>query len=158
MNGILLTIIYVTIFIQIIVSIYGCIKIIQKKRFIKYENAIVSKQRYMKKHERKINIVFKSLFLIIMTITFILISLPGLKDIPNVLNKNYETVVGLSDTVTEPRRGASPSEVKVKSFSGKEVEVWFYPRSKIEKGDYLKVIYMPHLKIGTLLEHKRLKQ
>lgn len=139
-------------------SIIGVVKIIQKKRFIKYENAAESKQRYMKKHERKFDIVFKILFLIVMAMLFINISLPGLKDIPYVLSDKYEIIDGFVDNKPGSGSRIIPRRVTIKSSNGEIVKIKYFPTYKVKKDDYIKMIYTPHLKIGTLLEHKRLKQ
>ncbi|GGC96029.1 hypothetical protein [Enterococcus wangshanyuanii] len=153
MNKSYLTIIYVLVLLSIGVSIFGGMKIIRNENFIKSENAAPSKQEFMKKNEKKFDIVFKGLFIIVMLTMFIGYVFPGVMDLPNVINNNYQVIDGIATNSAAQSNRAFPKIVTVQSKSGQEIRLRFYSKYSIEKGDKLKIIYLPHLKRGTLLEH-----
>lgn len=153
MNKSYLTIIYVLVLLTMGVSIFGGMKIIRNENFIKYENAAPSKQEFMKKNEKKFDIVFKGLFIIAMLTMFIGLVVPGVMDLPNVINNNYQLIDGIATNSAAQSNRAFPKIVTVQSKSGQEIRLRFYSKYSIEKGDKLKIIYLPHLKRGTLLEH-----
>lgn len=155
MNKSYLVIIYILVILSIGVSIWGGLKLIRKERFIKYENAAPSKQEFMKKNEGKFDIIFKFLFVIVMIVMVVGYVIPGILDVPTIINENYQLIDGVAENSAGQSNRAFPKSVTVKSKSGQEIRVRFYSKYSIKKGNQLKIIYLPHLKRGTLLEHSR---
>ncbi|MGC6767721.1 hypothetical protein [Enterococcus sp. LJL51] len=134
-------------------SVIGTIKIIKNENFISYKKAAPSKQKLMKKHEKKVNLVVKVLFLLWMSIVMWGLVVPGIRDIPNVLNGDYKTIEGTALTSAGTSNQRVPKIVTIQDKQKNEqIRLRFYSAKSIQKGDFLKVVYLPHLKRGTLLE------
>lgn len=137
-----------------VVIVWGSFKMVRNERFIKYENAASSKREFMKKHEKKFDLFAKIIFIvgaILLVTTFVI---PGLLDLPNVISNTYPTVEGKAVTSAGVSNTSKPKIVTIESENGKSVRLRFYSANSIHKGDYLKVVYLPHLKRGILLMHK----
>ncbi|MHC5217585.1 hypothetical protein ACYSNR_13905 [Enterococcus sp. LJL128] len=150
-----LLIIYGLIVTFIIISVKGCMKIIKNEYFISYKDAIPAKQKFMKKYEKKTNMIIKILFLIWMTVMFVEFIIPGIFDFPNILTGKYQIVEGIALNSAGTSDRKFPKIVTIKDEqTNQTIRLRFYSAKSIEKGDNLKVIYLPHLKRGTLLKHE----
>lgn len=153
MNKTYILFIYVLVIISIVLTIGGIMKVVRNENFITYRNAAPSKMEFVKKNEKNFDLVIKFLFFVGMGVFFINLVIPGVLDIPNVVNGQYYMIEGTAVTSAGNSNRAFPKIVTIKSAEGKEVRVRFYSTFSISKGDKLKVVYLPNLKRGTLLNH-----
>ncbi len=89
--------------------------------------------------------------LLILTVELIVAIIPCVLDYGNALNNRYEVTSGIalnnSKSFKVPWRTAEILE----DTSGRKITLMFFSE-KINKGDYLVVKYLKHLKFGILME------
>lgn len=79
--------------------------------------------------------------------------IPAILDIPNVVQQDYCLVSGKVESWNYSREDELEERVVsiVDGQTGEEVFVNVYGKG-IRKGTYMKVLYLPHSKYGTILE------
>lgn len=78
--------------------------------------------------------------------------IPAMKDIPNLIQKNFYTIEGIAQKDCKPPKFNRMS-VHIMDEETKEVlYVTFFYGDPIDKGDRLTVQYLPNLKFGVLIE------
>ncbi|MBO0447633.1 hypothetical protein IGJ55_003327 [Enterococcus sp. AZ170] len=140
----------------IIFSIAGFVvvkKTIFRESFIDLTKVKKEDFEYTKKHQGKVDIFIKITGNIFTVILFWSYILPGLKDLPAVLTEDYQLIEGTAITRAGIGNRREPTVVTIAGENGETVRLRFYTSEPIEKGDTLKVIYLPNLKRGTLLTH-----
>lgn len=89
--------------------------------------------------------------LVILTVELVVAIIPCVLDYGNALNNRYEITSGIalndSKSLKVPWRTAEILE----DTSGRKITLMFFSE-KINKGDYLEVKYLKHLKFGILME------
>ncbi len=89
--------------------------------------------------------------LVILTVELVVAIIPCVLDYGNALNNRYEVTSGIalnnSKSLKVPWRTAEILE----DTSGRKITLMFFSE-KINKGDYLEVKYLKHLKFGILME------
>lgn len=80
-------------------------------------------------------------------------TLPLLRDYPLMQNHQYETIVGItkSQSVKRPHHSTSRSITIEDLGTGEEVLITFLTEG-VEEGEYVVAYYLPHSKIGVLVE------
>lgn len=142
---------YTKLTIVFVCSIVFTITLIKGGRVIKHENAHPSKQEIVKKHEKTLNFIAKGVMIILIASSIWGI-IPGVRDIPNIVNQNYNIThcTVLTQSVSgdgEKLRGfyAIDLETNEKMY----LKVW---SQKIYKDDVFTIQYLPHLKVGAIIK------
>lgn len=94
--------------------------------------------------------------LFIITIEFTAVLFPCLLDFNDALEGKYETISGIA--LSDSRNSKAPWRTVqiLESETGKQVILMFFSE-EIDKGDYLSVKYLKHIKFGILVEKKDVK-
>lgn len=140
----------------IIFSITGFVvikKTILRESFIDLTKVKEKDLEYTKKHQGKVDIFLKVAGNISIVILFWSYILPVLKDLPAVLTGDYQLIEGKAITYAGIGNRREPNVVTIEEENGEKICLRFYTSEPIEKGDFLKVVYLPNLKRGTLLTH-----
>lgn len=135
----------------LICMIIYCIIVLRNKNLVPLVESV------SKKKARKINIVAKialGLFWVFMIKESII---PGIKDIPYILENKYEMVTGYAVSVDNAGR----DELKIRSFTVEDenhnrVSV-IVLAEKVYMGDYMKIAYLPHKQVGSVIERSKQK-
>lgn len=124
-----------------------------KKRIIKWEEASFDFKKTIKKNEKKINSTIKIIIGISLLFVIFWLFIPAILDIPNVVQQDYCLVSGKVESWNYSREDELEERVVsiVDGQTGEEVFVNVYGKG-IRKGTYMKVLYLPHSKYGTILE------
>lgn len=78
--------------------------------------------------------------------------IPAIQDIPNIIHKNIYTIEGTAQKDCKPPRFNRMSINIFDEEAQEVVYVTFIYGNPIDKGDRLIVQYLPHLKLGVLIE------
>ena len=86
--------------------------------------------------------------LVILTVELIVAIIPCVLDYGNALNNRYEVTSGIA--LNNSKSSKVPWRT-AENTSGRKITLMFFSE-KINKGDYLVVKYLKHLKFGILME------
>lgn len=143
---------YKRIFILIlstIALIYLSIKYFKGGILTHPDKAIAPMKEFVIKHGRRIT-TFLYLIITVLCLSFILSSMPLIKDIPHLISNEYKSIEGKS--INDSKEGYKRQERTVTIVdpnTHKKVKITFLGNKDIEKGDYLKLYYYPNSKIGA---------
>lgn len=152
MDG-MITRLYMESFFYFIVGSLGFFFIFRKRRWIQWERMAPGFKKSVKKHEKEINIVIKSILGICIVFVWMEIVIPAVKDIPYVMQEKYTQAEGnvttwdFSDETKNRVRAIGIMDEKTKQ----EVFVSVYSRG-VHEGEHLKIEYLPNSKYGTIVE------
>src|SRR5699024_1624256 len=91
-------ILYATSLLILILSIIFVKKIISRELFIKPDKSKVYGQKFIRKHNKKLDIIFKTISFIALVLMYSEYVIPSVKDIPYVLNNEYKIIEGKAVT------------------------------------------------------------
>lgn len=91
--------------------------------------------------------------LFIITIEFTSVLFPCLLDFNDALEGKYETISGIALSNSKNSKVPWRTVRILESETGKQVILMFFS-DDIDKGDYLSVKYLEHIKFGILVEKK----
>ena len=89
--------------------------------------------------------------LVILTVELIVAIIPCVLDYGNALNKRYEVTSGIALNNSKSSKVPWRTAEILEDTSGRKITLMFFSE-KINKGDYLVVKYLKHLKFGILME------
>ena len=126
-----------------------------KKRWIRWEKIVPDMREFVKRNEKRINMILKGIVASFLILSFVDVVIPAVQDFPIVMSENYLEVEGI---VTEWNYSdEEKSEIRVIGImdnkTNKEIFVTVYSKG-IHKGEYLKVKYLPHSKYGEIEENE----
>lgn len=152
MDGII-AFLYIRTLLLLIFTIWFLCRI--KKRWICWEKIVLDMREFVKRNEKRINIILKGIVAGFLILSFVDVVIPAVQDFPNAMSENYLEVEG---TVTKWNYSdEEKSEIRVIGImdnkTKKEIFVTVYSKG-IHKGEYLKVKYLPHSKYGAIEEDK----
>ena len=142
---------YATRMVMLVFIIILSTVLLRGDKVIKYENAYQSKQEFVKKHEKILNIIAKGV-IVAGIILFVYGIFPAVRDIPNVTNKNYKLThcIVLSQSVSgdgEKMRGFYALDLDTNEKMYLKVK-----SKKIYKDDIFTIQYLPYLKVGIIVK------
>lgn len=154
MGGIIVRL-YVRALLLTILMLWFLYHVIKKKRVFRWEKAPLDMRDFIKRNEKRMNIISNSIIAIFLIPSFLWLVVPAVKDVPSVMSENYLQVEGIvtswnysDEDETEMRViGIMDTDTK------KEIFVTVYSKG-IHKGEYLKVKYLPHSKYGEIEENE----
>lgn len=129
--------------------------LIKRKRIFRWEKAPMDMRDFVKRNEKKMNMISNGIIGIILIPSFLWVVPPAVQDFPNVISENYlqaegkVTVWDYSNEDEYQTRAVRIMDHKTKQ----EISVTVYSKG-IHKGEYLKVRYLPNSKYGEIEEHK----
>ena len=89
--------------------------------------------------------------LVILTVELIVAIIPCVLDYGNALNNRYEVTSGIALNNSKSSKVPWRTAEILEDTSGRKITLMFFSE-KINKGDYLVVKYLKHLKFGILME------
>ena len=89
--------------------------------------------------------------LVILTVELIVAIIPCVLDYGNALNNSYEVTSGIALNNSKSSKVPWRTAEILEDTSGRKITLMFFSE-KINKGDYLVVKYLKHLKFGILME------
>ena len=110
---------------------------------------------FVKRNEKRMNMISNGIIGIILIPAFLRVVLPAVQDFPNINSGNYLEVEGTvtswnySDEDKNKTRAIGIMDNKTK----KEIFVTVYSKG-IQKGEYLRVRYLPNSRYGEIKENK----
>ncbi len=135
--------------ISIAVVLFSAVACLKRYRLIKWENAVESKKKWVKKNERKLNNICFILLIVMSVVVLKVRIVPYLLDIPYIIDNNYSIIEGIAK---EKDHGGSDTkevrEVEIADEKGNAEKISFFGEY-IDKGDKVTVVYLPHSKFGT---------
>lgn len=84
---------------------------------------------------------------------FVYFTLPLLKDYPLMQSGNYEVIVGITTSASQRDvKHKRDREMRIEDLeTGEEILVTLFTET-FERGEYVVVYYLPHFKLGVLVE------
>ncbi len=120
--------------------------------FIRVIYCIVKKQNVSSSIKGKGDIIAKVIILITVAILVVYRIVPECMDLPYSFNNEFYYMEGVSQSHSDKSaRGGHSVSIKDED-SGEEIRVRFGYKGTIEKGDWLKVKYLPNSRQAVLLE------
>src|SRR5699024_2426618 len=148
-------ILYATSLLILILSIIFVKKIISRELFIKPDKSKVYGQKFIRKHHKKLDIIFKTISFIDLVLMYSEYVIPSVKDIPYVLNNEYKIIEGKAVTHSYGGRSDRPIWVTIGNDNGNEKRLVFFFWDYVYVGDRFEIIYLPNLKRGTVLKSEK---
>lgn len=154
MDGII-AYLYIEALLLFIFTICFLYHVIKKKRIFRWEKAPLDMRDFVKRNEKRLNMISNGIVGIFLIPAFLWVVPPAVQDFPNVISENYLEVEGkvtgwdYSDEDKYKTRTIGIMDKKTK----KEIFVTVYSKG-IHKGECLKVKYLPHSKYGEIEEDK----
>ena len=146
---------YIESLLLSVVTIWFLCQVIKKKRWFRWEKASLDMRNFIKRNEKRMNIISKGIVGIFLIPSFLWVVVPAIQDFPSVMSENYLEVEGIvttwdySDEEKPQTRAIGIMDNKTK----KEIFVTVYSKG-IHEGEHLKVKYLPHSKYGEVEENK----
>ena len=150
--GRIIIVLYMEALLLSVLTIWFLYHIIKKKKIFRWENAPLDMRDFVKRNEKRMNMISNGIIGIILIPAFLWVVPPAVQDFPN----NYLEVEGTvtswdySDEDKNKTRSIGIMDNKTK----KEIFVTLYSKG-IQKGEYLRVRYLPNSKYGEIKEKKR---
>ena len=154
--GRIIIVLYMEALLLSVLTIWFLYHIIKKKKIFRWENAPLDMRDLVKRNEKRMNMISNGIIGIILIPAFLWVVPPAVQDFPNVSSDNYLEVEGTvtswdySDEDKNKTRSIGIMDNKTK----KEIFVTLYSKG-IQKGEYLRVRYLPNSKYGEIKEKKR---
>lgn len=155
MNKTYICILYATSLLILILSIIFVKKMIFRELFIKPDKSKVYVQEFIRKHNKKLDIVLKVITVIGFIVLYNGLIIPVVKDVPYILNNEYKTIEGKAVTHSYGGRTDRPIRVTIRDDNGNEERLVFFFWDDVYVGDRFKIIYLPKLKRGTVLKSEK---
>ena len=148
---------YFRIVVFLICAIWYIVFACKKKgKILSGDNIMVEKVKvFIKDYNIPINIVINILAVFVFLCCLKGEIIPGIKDFPRVWNNEYcyiEGTVTVGST-TEPTKKGRCRTITIENQKGTEYKLEVYDGS-IEKGEKVKIIYLPNLMRGEIAERK----
>lgn len=140
--------------IVIIAVIAVAVTIYKKKPIVRWDRYPKEKQASVRKTAVKVDRIIYVIMAAMVLFMFIYGVIPAALDIPAAIKKEYKsisgTVVGWSLARKERRelRG-----VRIEDEKTKEIKYIHVVTYGIHQGDYMRVTYLPHTRVGLIEEH-----
>lgn len=137
------------IIIAIVIYLHN---LINKNRIIKWEQAPADTRDFIKRNEKKINLIIKIVIGCGLMWAFIYFLIPAGLDVPNIINEDYCVVKGevVSWNYSDEEKIKDRGVGILSEETGETVWVTVYSVG-IRKGEYLEVKYLPHTGYGVIL-------
>lgn len=135
---------YVITFVVAIVSIF-CIKQSLKKLVINPQKAIESKKDFIIYNQKKFNLVARIVLIGFVVVSTWLLIIPAILDLPIVLQNKYLTIQCVATQDEYEQRGV----MKIRDVHFREIGLKVVI-DNYSKDEVFEVIYLPHLRIGTV--------
>lgn len=153
--GVIIVYLYIETLLLSIFAIWFLYQVFKKKRWIRWEKIVPDMREFVKRNEKRINMILKGIVAVFLILSFVDVVVPAVQDFPNMMSENYLQVEGTvtawdySDEEKAEKRVIGITDNKTK----KEIFVTVYSKG-IHKGEYLKVKYLPNSKYGEIEENK----
>src|SRR5699024_10188336 len=126
-----------------------------KELFIKPDENKVYGQEFIRKHNKKLDIILKVITVMGFIVLYNGLIIPSVKDIPYVLNNEYKIMEGKAVTHSYGGRSDRPIRVTIGDANGNEERLVFFFWDYVYVGDRFEIIYLPNLKRGTVLKSEK---
>lgn len=147
MDSVILFDLYSGAFIFLVALIWCVIRIFQKKSVI----YLVGMNEWRQEKRRKVDKISKIVMLSILIWLNCYATWPALKDLPYVVNKEYLTIEGYTDSIDNTKRNTI--KTRVFNVKNEDERVKVNARAKfVTKGIWVKVNYLPNTHYGTIVE------
>lgn len=109
--------------------------------------------RLYKRHPKAFDFPVLILSALLAIYGFVYFTLPLLKDYPLMQSGNYEVIVGITTSASQRDvKHKRDREMRIEDLeTGKEILVTLFTET-FERGEYVVVYYLPHFKLGVLVE------
>lgn len=152
MNNGLVFVTYIERTIALIVSCY-CIKgIFSKKSTLDPQKALNVGRKSAKKFNKKLDIMMRILMGLYVTIAIPLAVIPAILDIPYVIEKKYETMECKTISYSRGNNIVEKRDIQVVDLETQKRIKLAVVYTSIEKNEYYTINYLPHLKVGTIIQ------
>ena len=146
--------IYFERFLVLVLVCYLIFRVFNKKTLLNPKNAIPSKQEFILKHNKKLDLIAR-----ICMVTYVLYSVPyvifpALQDIPYVAKDKYNIIQCKTishDNIGDMSKIREIEVVDINSGNKLYLKVNYTP---IQENQYFTIGYLPHLKIGKIIDEK----
>lgn len=153
--GRIIIVLYTEDLLLSVLIIWFLYHLIKRKRIFRWEKAPMDMRDFVKRNEKKMNMISNGIIGIILIPSFLWVVPPAVQDFPNVISENYLQAEGkvtawdYSNEDEYQTRAVGIMDHKTEQ----EISVTVYSKG-IHKGEYLKVRYLPNSKYGEIEEHK----
>lgn len=147
--------IYIERALVLMIACYFIIRILNKKNIINPQNAIESKQKFIMKNNKKIDIIARVCMLIYVGYVFPFVVLPALLDVPNIMNGKFITIQCKTishDNVGDMQKIRDIEVIDIKTNKKLFLRVNYLPINENEK---YTINYLPHLRIGKIVDNDK---
>lgn len=114
---------------------------ISKLKIVKWEFFYPKQQKWVQKHEQRLNIIVKKFFLLISIIYCLMGTIPSCLDLPYILTANYKEVQG----VVAKKNGMLIYLENGRGYKVGKVD-W------CETGDSVQLVYLPFTRYATITD------
>lgn len=147
---------YVECLIAIITAAVYLVSVFRKTRWFRWEKAGPDMRAIVKRNEKKLNIISKTVAGLALAFMFAYLVFPAMQDFPHVMAEDYETAEGTVvdwDFSDEEHRKMRSVGI-VEPGNGEKIHVVVYSEG-IHEGEYLRVTYLPHSRYGVAEKIKK---
>lgn len=129
--------------------------VIKKKKIFRWEKAPLDMRDFVKRNEKKLNMISNGIIGIALILAFLWVVPPAVQDFPSAISKNYLKVEGkvIAWDYSDENKNKTRAIGIMDNETQEEIFVTVYCKG-IRKGEYLRVRYLPHSKYGEVEEHK----
>src|SRR5699024_7297588 len=146
---------YVYALIAIILSIIGIRKVIRKENLVEITIfTMVGREEIMENREF-FNKILRGLIILFCIIVYIGYIIPAIIDLPKAIKGDFSII----ESVSIWERPFDDSDIQrniiIKNKKGKKHKILCDYYEEIDIGDRFKIVYLPNMKIGSVIEHEK---
>jgi len=140
---------------MIILSIIGLRKVIRKENLVEITIfTMVGREEIMENREF-FNKILRGLIILFCIMAYIGYIIPAIRDLPKAINGDFCIIEG--ESIREKRFDDSDIQrnIIIKDKDGKKHKILCDYYEEIDIGDRFKIVYLPNIKIGSVIEHEK---
>src|SRR5699024_907279 len=146
---------YVYALIAVIFSIIGLRKVIRKENLVEITIFTMVGREEIIENKEFFNKILRGLIILFCIIVYIGYIIPAIRDLPKAIKGDFSIIEGVSIREKDYDDSDIQRNIIIKDKDGKKHKSLCDYNEEIDIGDRFKIVYLPNIKIGSVIEHEK---